>query len=158
LIRPYLENPKILKVGAGIWTYDYHVFMNYGIRLQNVEDILDMSRWCNSSTLFGHSLKAWCNRLGIHQEGFKALTTVLEYAPGNVRLVRTTQGCNARPWPVSYYPGPIYKLRYKRLSIQELWEQYPDRRERIKQYALQDAVAGLVVHDHLKRKLQELSR
>jgi hypothetical protein len=151
--RGLLESPLVLKVGFSIWTYDYHVFMNHGIRLVNVEDIVDMSRWYNSSNLFGHSKNDWCDRMGLEQEKFGDLMTVRSTKMGHQKE-RVKQG----KWPVYYAPGQVGRVMYKKLSIQELWENHPERRVRIKQYALQDAVAGLLVHPFLKQKLVETPR
>jgi hypothetical protein len=60
---------------------------------------------------------------------------------------------------VSYTAGALFNdvdfSRQQQLSLTELWQHYPAKRQEIVHYATQDAEMSLVVYEHLQKQLQQ---
>lgn len=163
--KQWLECDRCPKVGTNLYGYDVHVFRNTGIELRGiVGDTLVMSRLLNPSKLEGHGLKPWAAKLGYDMESFSQMNNVVKHNPEPKAYKRDgIRDCSQNPsgqtWPVSYTKGAPYctvsLFKTQFVPLDELWERYPARRERVVQYAIQDAKVSRVVFLHLKQKLEE---
>ncbi len=64
LFKPWLEDPKVPKVGHNVFTFDRHMFANHGICLQGVVGCtLRMSRFLNADSGAEHGLKSLMQRV-----------------------------------------------------------------------------------------------
>ena len=160
LWRDWLQSPRIQKIGSNILTYDKHVFANMDINLQGVVgDTILMSRLLNPSQQAGHSLKQWGERLGFQVTSFKELVSRPRHSLGTLYKKRRSV---KKPWPTEYYPDTqVYNIHWlgkpEEMQLDYVWKNYPSRRTKIKEYAVQDAVMSLRVYEHLKQLLEKTS-
>lgn len=150
--KEWLESPKAKKVGHNLWHYDSHVFANEGITLRGQHfDTLTGARLLDTNR--DNGLKAWGKRLGFSMTSFKDLTA----RPGHSRIVRSYKRDAVRNG-ITYTAGAEYQTvnfnTTEKVPLDELWELYPQRREKILEYAAEDAVVHLVLYEHLVEELK----
>jgi hypothetical protein len=159
-LRGWLESPLQQKVGTNLWSFDRHVFANEGIRLDGIlGDTVVMSRLLDSRPEIdaegGHGLKAYAARMGIPTVEFADLVRVerVRLVQGKVRQYKR---CGTRNGVL--YGGDVQDIGWKRervqLSIQTVWNEFPERRKQIMGYATLDAALSLRVYESLRRKLE----
>jgi DNA polymerase I-like protein with 3'-5' exonuclease and polymerase domains len=156
--KPWLESDYPQKVTTNGFGFDRHALANEGIELSGIlADTALMSRLMDSRPDIdehgGHSLEAWGARIGHNKAGsFKELVTVEKLAtvPGRVKQykkVGVRQGV--------LYGGEAQEVAFRtvvqQLGLDEVWEKYPERRERIQTYACTDPVVSLKVYEAIKK-------
>lgn len=173
-----VAHPKRTLVGHNLWGFDRHV-----INVPNpIHDTLVMSRLLNPSRDFGHGLKAWGERLGYDVTRYGELVCrprhsnqVESYKRSHTKTKQYCSDCN-RAWePAEYclcgcsvsYSCPVtitagaewQKVNfnsYEALDLKQVWDEYPQRRQKILDYAVQDAVLHLELYEHLKTELEKV--
>jgi DNA polymerase I-like protein with 3'-5' exonuclease and polymerase domains len=155
VLRQWLESDIFPKVGSNIYGYDKHVLRNVGISLRGIRgDTQRMSQLLDPSKLFGHNLKTWGERLGFITAPFASVASRLKggkeraYKKDNLKAGR--------------YAGAVFvdlsltkdkEYAKEVMSLHELWDNYPQRRTKLMEYAVQDAVMSLAVYYHLREQL-----
>lgn len=139
-LRAWLESDRYRKVGQNIFGYDRHVLKNEGIKLRGIEgDTLRMSKLLNPAKTGVHGLKEQARALGLEMTDY---TEVM----GQVWHGKEKASKTAPHTPVNFE---------KRIEvpIDVLWET-EWRRPAITEYAVKDAVAGLLAYENLTTQLQ----
>jgi len=152
-----LENPDWKKVGTNILGYDRHVLANEGIHLKGiVGDTLVMSRLLNPDQRAGHGLKDWGERLGFKVKSYTELASRPRHSAG--REYKRTHNRYDK-WPIYIHPGPVWDIHWNSkpelIPLDQLWEEYPSRRQQVVDYAVQDAIMSLIVYEHLAKELEK---
>lgn len=141
--RAWLECKAYRKVGQNIFGYDRHVLRNAGIELRGiVGDTQRMSRLLNPAKDGGHGLKDQARALGIEMVDYAE--TVATVWHGKVKQPTAKEGART----------PVNFAKQGESDVETLW-QTAWRRPQIIDYAVLDAVAGLLVHTDNERKLRE---
>lgn len=153
VFRLFLESPYRTKVGANLWGFDRHVFANEGIELRGiVADTNRMARLLDPAHRGG--LKDDIRELGL---------PVVEYG----EVTRAVAGREVAGKPARYHKRTGALLadeQYMRSELRwdatqeidlELAWQDPERREAIRNYALQDARGHLLVAEHRAKQLEQ---
>jgi DNA polymerase I-like protein with 3'-5' exonuclease and polymerase domains len=144
------------KCGSGIMDYDYHVFANLGVHLRNVVgDTRRMSQLLNPSKMFGHGLKQWGERLGFTSHPFSTLQRQVA-SKGKPRTYKRDNDALGRVAGAEFQDIDLSKFTTT-LELDEIWRDYPQRRQMIMDYAIQDPVMSLVVFEHLVTKLKQVN-
>lgn len=149
LFAPWLES-NAPKVGANIFGYDCHAVRNVGPTLGGViADTVRMSRLLAPDSL-QHDLKTWGRQLGwtiteldkvaCRRKGGKVSK------PGKSKGVEVWERQNVS-WA---------KTGTQIVPVDELWRDYPGRREDLVKYAVQDAAMTLDTYWFLRRSLEGL--
>lgn len=153
----WLGDAKAPKVGTNIFGYDRHVIWNLGMECRGiVGDTLRMSRLLDPSKTAGHDLKTWGERLGWETIPYSAIAG--RPAHGKPKTYKRDRVVNVEGVPTIYTAGSdVYPIKWgttEYVPLQELWEQYPERRELILDYATQDAAMSLDVYEHLREEME----
>jgi hypothetical protein len=158
----WLEGAGAKKVGTNIYGYEAHVFRNMGIELRGIyADTVDMSRLLDPRDRLdehgGHGLKPWGKRLGYD---------VLEYKEVFKRRKPGAIGYYKRDGTVTKGGVTIHRVagaghqrflsQWETMPIDVAWRDYPQRRDAIVQYAVQDALMSLETFYVLREKLRKL--
>lgn len=157
-LKGWLGNRDKLKVGTNLHGFDYHCFANEGVPLRGFEDTLVMSRQLNPSSPLdeygGHGLKAWGDRLGYDTAAYDSLTR--GPAPdGEAAYKSTSSAENSKGVRVLRVEGALFtKLDWGPHDIALLWDRWPERRQRIVEYATKDARMSLDVWYVLRGRLE----
>lgn len=143
-LRAWLECSAYRKVGQNIFGYDRHVLANLGINLQGIEgDTLRMSKLLNPAKTGTHGLKDQAKALGMEMVDYDEVVSTVWHGKEKTET-KKTGACT-----------PVNFEKRCEASIDVLWET-PWRRASIVDYAVRDAVAGLLVYEDLKTKLGEV--
>jgi DNA polymerase I-like protein with 3'-5' exonuclease and polymerase domains len=159
-LKPWLESDRLQKVGTNLLGFDRHALANEGIELSGIlADTALMSRLLDSRPALddgeGHGLKPWGTRLGYTTTAYEELVTVerTRTVPGKEKEYKR---CGVRQGVL--YGGSSQEVRFKtetvELGLDEIWAQYPERRDTIKRYACLDPELSLTVYEHLKGQLK----
>jgi DNA polymerase I-like protein with 3'-5' exonuclease and polymerase domains len=160
LLKPWLESDTLQKVGTNLLGFDCHALRNSGIELSGVlADTGVMSRLLDSRPGLddgeGHGLKAWAKRLGHEQVEFETLVIVTR--------TRTVPGKVAEYKKTGYIQGVlkggerqdvVFKQETVELGLDEVWRDFPERREAIKRYACVDPMLSLELYEALRKQLE----
>lgn len=145
LLRPWLEAKEHHKVGSGIMRYDRHVLGNLGIQLKGiVGDTERMSRLKNPSKRVKHGLKPQGEELGYTVTEFSEIAG--RRKPGALREYKKDARIEKDGVVVLRTAGaPLQNVNagWELVDLPTLWDQYPQRREKIVQYATQDPCMSL---------------
>lgn len=159
-LRRFLEDTECGKVGANLYGYEKAVYWNEGVDFRGVVgDTVDMWRLLDVNRL-SHGLKPLGTKLGYHMVSFA------EVAGRPKRLkatVRRKPGTRKENGVVAYVASGEHhgfshakgKAGREIIHLDELWADYPQRRDTLVWYALQDAVVGYHGWRYLKRKLEK---
>lgn len=109
----------------------------------------------------GHGLKPWGTRLGHTTTPFEELVTVTRTrtVPGKVKEYKRVGYAPMAQvlWP-TLRGGEYQEVRFKtvteQLGLDEVWRDYPERREAIRRYACLDPMLNLEVYEHLRKQLE----
>lgn len=159
-LKPWLESDRPQKVGTNLWGFDRHALASCGIEMGGVlADTALMSRLLDSRPALddgeGHGLKQWGARLGLTTTSFEELVTVqrTRVVPGKVKQYKR---CGVRKGVL--YGWEAQEVRFKvevvELGLDEVWRDYPERREAIKEYACRDPEMSLAVYERLRKQLE----
>jgi hypothetical protein len=170
--KTYLEDPLLLKVGHNIFGFDYHMFLNHGIRLQGIiGDTLRMSRLIYSCKMRKHNLKslAW-NWLGIKQPTFASLFMRpkhrMEYVQEKRKRKGQTENLDYRetrkkvgetkgvPTLLASGERGIFGAALEFIPLSSIPEVYPERLEKLYEYATLDAQLTRLLYHEFKKKLK----
>jgi len=158
-LKPFLEDEECGKVGANLYGYEKAVYWNEGIDFRGiVGDTVDMWRLLDVSRTT-HGLKALGARLWYNMVPFTAVAGRPKRLKVTVRKkegTRSTNGVEAYVAPGEHHGFLLAKGKSGReiIHLDEIWSDYPQRRELLVWYALQDAVVGYHGWRYLKRKLE----
>lgn len=140
-LRAWLECDRFKKVGQNIFGFDRHVLKNEGITLRGIEgDTLRMSKLLNPSKAGSHGLKDQARALGLEMTDHNDVMSSVWH--GKEKAGNTKTGAHT----------PVNFEKRIEVPIHVLWET-AWRRPEITEYALKDAVAGLLVYEDLQTKL-----
>lgn len=155
-LKGWLEAVWYPKVGSGIWRYDRHVCENEGIRLSGIlGDTERMSRLLNPTKMIDHGLKALGHALGWNSKDYADIASRRKHGPE--RVYKRDRVVTDGDWPVVYTSGAVLQNLRKGtevVSMQTVWDDYPQRRADIVKYACQDAAMSLDVFFDLREKLK----
>lgn len=162
---PWLEDPDAGKVGNLIYGYDRHAFKNEGIELRGIEgDVKYMAKLLDPSQLQDCGLKAMGEAIGFKVESYKDVTARPAHGPVMTqrskfshcpwcdwvgeRVRKICDGCGFVASPdlhVMVQSQRVYWGKREIIPLDELWSDYPERREAFARYAVRDAVMSLAV-------------
>lgn len=140
--KAWLECAKYPKVGQNIYGYDRHVLANEDIRLRGiVGDTQRMSKLGNPANDGGHGLKDQARRLGFEMNDYGEVVKTVWHGkerPGNTKV------------------GPHTPVDFEKASEEpiQVLAVCPERRAKIIEYAVRDAVATLAVYSDNRCKLE----
>lgn len=150
----WLGDPRPTKVGANLYGFDSHVFANVGLQLRGIlGDVVVMSRLLSPHEKL-HGLKLWGERLGFVVRDYAEIVSRPSSKPKNYKR---TQRTHINGVPTLRVAGDVSCINFDtpvKMSINELWANYPQRRNELVEYALQDAVMALAVYEHLRRLME----
>lgn len=152
-------------VGSGILSFDRHAVFNspFRIRLRVVADTWNMSKLLDPSQNAGHGLKQWAERLGYKPLRYSDVAGVC--MGGKTKLYKKDRENLGKHCSVQFVAGCEFttlritadrgKDTYKRgvTTLRDIWENYPQRRERVVRYCVDDAIHSYAVWSHLKKEL-----
>ncbi len=156
--RSWLENPQYLKVGDAIYSYDKHILANMGFELQGIScDNLRLSRLCNPDKKT-HGLKEFLeSTLGYsvtsYKETFKRRHCLGEEDFGDTRLRKRTVESRQLNAVVG---GPSSRLGagWEVMDVATFARDYPDRLDRVYDYASLDAKGSLERYFYLRKSAE----
>jgi hypothetical protein len=159
----WLESPGAKKVGTNIYGYESHVFRNMGIELRGIHgDTVDMSRLIDPREMIdehgGHGLKPWGKRMGFDVVEYKQLFR--RRKPGRLAYYKrdsVTVKDGVTVHHVANAEHQILLKQWETMPIDEAWKLYPQRREQIIKYAVQDAEMSLEAFMLLRQRLYEVT-
>lgn len=168
--KPWLES-EAPKVGHNIYSFDYHMFANMGIRLNGVSaDTKRLSRLIYSCKTRSHGLKDLSkNWLGIEQPSYKSLFTRPKHTVEFVQEKRKVKGSvellaeRITKRKVGEHKGvPTLLVTGERgkfgaatelIPLSRITTDYPDRLEALYEYASLDAQLTRLLYHEFRKEL-----
>lgn len=174
---PWLEDAACLKVGSDIFGYDRHAAYNEAIELRGIDGCTRfMNKLLDPDKRNESGLKSLAAKQGLSGEKFAEVVRRPAHGPVLKRKLcwsecawcgwysssprrKVCGGCDFDAHP---HLGRVAEVEYQNIQwsktelidLDELWRDYPERRRRLSEYAVGDAIKSLCVYWHKRRQLE----
>ena len=157
--KSWLENDRYAKVGHNLAHFDRAALHNIGIDLRGIYgDTLVMSRLLDPGAM-SHRLKQWGVKLGFDVTTYDDVVKRPRHST-TPKVYKKTQTVKRNGIPHHYTEGAeTYEVRFgsfEQMPLEVVWNDYPQRRQKVVDYAAADAVMHLVLFEHLQAQLNEI--